>query len=281
METFEAQHPDHAREGPRAGQPVLHPDDDHRHGRRPGLDPVRSSRDRTSRTVSACASWRNAIGEALRLLQHGDADVIIAGGAEATITPMAIAGFGSLGACPHETTTPSGPAGRSTGIGTASSSAKAPACWCSRRKSTPAAAAPRILCELAGYGATGDAYHITAPSPDGEGAARAMKRALHDAELAAERRAVHQRPRHFDAPPATRIETTAVKRVFGEHARRLMMSSTKSMTGHLLGAAGGLEAAVARPGDLARGRSTDHQLREPGSRMRPRLRSESSPRGAS
>ncbi|MEO5989988.1 MAG: beta-ketoacyl synthase N-terminal-like domain-containing protein, partial [Candidatus Eisenbacteria bacterium] len=100
-----------------------------------------------------------------------------------------------------------------------------------------------LLCEVAGYGASGDAYHMTSPCVDGEGAARAMKRALQDAEMAYEE--VGYINAHGTSTPAgDPIEVTAVKTVFGDHARRLMMGSTKSMTGHLLGAAGGLEAVV-------------------------------------
>jgi 3-oxoacyl-[acyl-carrier-protein] synthase II len=194
-------------------------------------------------TVSACASGAHAIGEALRLLRAGDADVMLAGGAEATITPMAVAGFGNMRALSTRNDDPQRASrpfdverdgfviGEGAGILVLETEAHAQA-----RGAQP-------ICELAGYGASGDAYHITAPCVDGEGAARAMKRALADAAMPAED--VGYINAHGTSTPAgDPIEVTAVKSVFCEHARKLCMGSTKSMTGHLLGAAGGLEAVV-------------------------------------
>ncbi|HEY3217289.1 MAG TPA: beta-ketoacyl-ACP synthase II, partial [Candidatus Eisenbacteria bacterium] len=187
-------------------------------------------------TVSACASGAHALGEALRLLRAGDADAIIAGGSEATITPMALAGFGSARALSTRNDDPKRASrpfdqerdGFVIGEGAAVLVLETED-HARRRDATP-------LCELAGYGASGDAYHITAPCVNGEGAARAMKRALEDARLAPED------VRHINAhgtstPAGDPAEVAAIKAVFGEHARRLMVSSTKSMTGHLLGAA--------------------------------------------
>ncbi len=194
-------------------------------------------------TVSACASGANAIGEALRLIRAGDADVMIAGGSEATITPMALAGFGNLRALSTRNDDPlhaSRPfdqdrdgfvIGEGAGVLVLESERHA------RGRNAP------LICELSGYGASGDAFHITAPSTSGEGAARAMKRALEDANLNPED--IQYVNAHGTSTPAgDPIEVFAVKSVFGEHARRIMMSSTKSMTGHLLGAAGGLEAVA-------------------------------------
>ncbi|HET7224442.1 MAG TPA: beta-ketoacyl-ACP synthase II [Candidatus Eisenbacteria bacterium] len=194
-------------------------------------------------TVSACASGAHAIGESLRLLRAGDADVIIAGGSEATITPMALAGFSSLRALSTRNDDPQHASrpfdqerdgfviGEGAGVIVLETETHA-----RQRGAT-------LLCELAGYGASADAFHITAPSEDGEGAARAMLRALDDAGLGAE--TVEYINAHGTSTPAgDPVEVEAVKRVFGGHARKLMMSSTKSMTGHLLGAAGGLEAVV-------------------------------------
>jgi len=194
-------------------------------------------------TVSACASGAHAIGESLRLLRAGDADIILAGGAEATITPMAVAGFGNMRALSTRNDDPQRASrpfdvgrdgfviGEGAGMLVLETEAHAHA-----RGATP-------ICELAGYGASGDAYHMTAPCVDGEGAARAMKRALADARLA--RDEVGYINAHGTSTPAgDPIEVTAVKSVFCDHARRLWMGSTKSMTGHLLGAAGGLEAVV-------------------------------------
>jgi 3-oxoacyl-[acyl-carrier-protein] synthase II len=194
-------------------------------------------------TVSACASGAHAIGESLRLLRAGDADIILAGGAEATITPMAIAGFGNMRALSTRNDDPQRASrpfdvgrdgfviGEGAGMLILETEAHAKA-----RGATP-------LCELAGYGASGDAYHMTAPCVDGEGAARAMKRALADAAM--QPGEVGYINAHGTSTPAgDPIEVTAVKSVFCDHARRLWMGSTKSMTGHLLGAAGGLEAVV-------------------------------------
>lgn len=194
-------------------------------------------------TVSACASGAHAIGEALRLLRAGDADVILAGGAEATITPMAVAGFNSSRALSTRNDDPQRASrpfdkdrdgfviGEGAGLLVLETEEHA-----RRRGAT-------LLCELVGYGSSGDAYHMTAPSVDGDGAARAMKRALQDAGMALDE--VRYINAHGTSTPAgDPIEVTAVKTVFGAHAGRLMMGSTKSMTGHLLGAAGGLEAVV-------------------------------------
>jgi len=194
-------------------------------------------------TVSACTSSANALGEALRLLQHNDADVVIAGGAEATITPMAFAGFCSMKAMSTRNEDPqraSRPFDRDRDgfvMGEGAAVLVVEREEHARRRGAP------ILCEIAGYGASGDAYHITSPTPGGDGAARSMERALVDAEL---------RPSDIQyinahgtsTPPNDRTETQAVKRVFGEQASQVMLASTKSMTGHLLGAAGAMEAAV-------------------------------------
>ncbi len=194
-------------------------------------------------TVSACASGAHAIGEALRLLRAGDADVMLAGGAEATITPMALAGFGSARALSTRNDDPQRASrpfdrdrdgfvmGEGAGVLVLETEEHA------RRRGAP------LLCELGGYGASADAYHLTAPSEDGSGAARAMRRALDDAGIPLED-VTYINAHGTSTPTGDPAEVTAVKRVFGAHAARLMMSSTKSMTGHLLGAAGGLEAVV-------------------------------------
>jgi len=202
-------------------------------------------------TVSACASGAHAIGEALRLLRAGDADVILAGGSEATITPMALAGFGNARALSTRNDDPTRASrpfdadrdGFVIGEGAAMLVLETEA-HARRRGATP-------LAELCGYGATGDAYHMTAPCVDGEGAARAMQRALDDARLP-ETNVQYVNAHGTSTPAGDPAEVTAIKTVFGAHASRLMVSSTKSMTGHLLGAAGGIEA-VATALCLARG----------------------------
>jgi 3-oxoacyl-[acyl-carrier-protein] synthase II len=194
-------------------------------------------------TVSACTSSANAMGEALRLLQHDDADIIIAGGAESTITPMSMAGFCSLKAMSTRNDQPqkaSRPFDRDRDgfvMGEGAAVVVLEKEEHARKRGAP------VLCEFAGYGASADAYHITAPTPNGEGAVRCMERALRDAELSPNE-IQYINAHGTSTPPNDRTETLAVKRVFGDHAYRLMLGSTKSMTGHLLGAAGALEAAV-------------------------------------
>jgi len=202
-------------------------------------------------TVSACASGAHAIGEALRLIRSGDADAIVTGGSEATITPMALAGFSSSRALstrnddPQRASRPFDQDRDGFVMGEGAAVLVLESEEHARRRGA------NLLCELAGYGASGDAYHMTAPCVDGEGAARAMRRALDDARLTPAD--VQYINAHGTSTPAgDPAEVQAVKSVFEDHARRLMMSSTKSMTGHLLGAAGGIEA-VATALSLARG----------------------------
>jgi 3-oxoacyl-[acyl-carrier-protein] synthase II len=202
-------------------------------------------------TVSACASGAHAIGEAFRLIRAGDADVMLAGGSEATITPMAVAGFANMRALsrrnddpkrasrPFDTGRDGFVIGEGAGVVVLESETHM-----RHRGAKP-------LCEFVGYGASGDAYHMTAPCVDGEGAARAMKRALEDAQMAATE-VGYVNAHGTSTPTGDPAEITAIKSVLGDHAYRTMVSSTKSMTGHLLGAAGGLEA-VATALVLARG----------------------------
>jgi 3-oxoacyl-[acyl-carrier-protein] synthase II len=191
-------------------------------------------------TVTACATGTNSIGDAFKVIQRGDADAMITGGAEAPITKMSVAGFcanTALSSNPDPKTA-SRPfdknrdgfiIGEGAGIIVLEELEHA------------LARGAKIYAEIVGYGATGDAYHITAPAPGGEGGARAMKMAINDGGL---------KPEDIDYINAhgtsteynDKFETLAVKEVFGEHAYKLAMSSTKSMTGHLLGAAGGIEA---------------------------------------
>ena len=193
--------------------------------------------------VSACASSAHAIGEAFHAMRRGEADVMIAGGSEAGITSFSYAAFCSMKAMSTRNDAPEKACrpfdrqrdgfvmGEGAGVLVLETLAHA------------RARGARIYCELVGYGATCDAFHITQPDPDGRGLSLAMTRALSSA---------HLRPEQIDyinahgtsTPYNDKFETLAIKKVFGEHARKLMVSSTKSMTGHLLGAAGGLESII-------------------------------------
>ena len=194
-----------------------------------------------SSVVTACATGNHAIGDAFKIIERGDADVMIAGGAEAMIVPLTIAGFCSMKAMstrndePEKASRPFDAGrdgfvcGEGAGIVVLESLEHAV-----RRDA-------RIYGEVVGYGMTWDAHHMTAPDPEGDGATRAMQLALADAGI--EPAAVGYVNAHGTSTPYNdKFETIAIKRVFGEHARKLAVSSTKSMTGHLLGAAGGIEA---------------------------------------
>ncbi len=193
-------------------------------------------------SVTACASGTNSIGDAFKVIQRGDADVMITGGSEAPITNMAVAGFCSAKAVStsEDPQTASRPfdakrdgfvMGEGAGILILESLESA-----KKRGAT-------IYAEIVGYGATGDAHHVTAPAPEGEGGARAMKQAIEDAGLKPED--IDYLNAHGTSTPYNdKFETMAAKAVFGDHAYKLAISSTKSMTGHLLGAAGAVEAIL-------------------------------------
>ncbi len=194
-------------------------------------------------TVSACTSSANAIGEALRTLQHDDADIVITGGTEATITPMAIAGFSSMKAMSTRNDEPTRASRPFDAERDGFVMGEGAVMLVLEKADVAAKRGAPILCEVAGYGASGDAYHITSPVPDGDGAVRAMRQALRDAGMKPED--VTYINAHGTSTPYTdRTESVAVKRLFGDHAQNVMLASTKSMTGHLLGAAGAIEAAI-------------------------------------
>lgn len=191
--------------------------------------------------VTACTTATHNIGLAMRLIQYGDADAMIAGGAEFATTPTAVGGFSSMKALSTRNDEPqraSRPWDRDRDGFVMGDGAGV---MVLEEYEAARARGARIYCELAGFGMSGDAWHMTAPSENGEGAARCMRNALADAGLAAD--AVGYINAHGTSTPAGDLaETLAVKAVLGAAAAKVMVSSTKSMTGHLLGAAGGVEA---------------------------------------
>ena len=193
--------------------------------------------------VTACASSTNAIGDALRHIQYGDCDVILAGGAEATVTPLAFAGFCNMKAMSTNNDDPKH-ASRPFDLERDGFVLSEGAGFVVLEELEHAKKrGANIICELAGYGATDDAYHITSPVPGGEGGAKAMENAIKDAGI--EPKDVTYINAHGTSTKYNdHFETQAIKAVFGEAAKDVCVSSTKSMTGHLLGAAGGVEAIV-------------------------------------
>jgi len=197
-----------------------------------------------SATATACSASSHAIGDSMKIIQRGDADANIAGGSEAANTPMGIGGFAAMRALstrndePERASRPFDKDRDGFVVGEGAGVVVLETLEHAERRHAP------IYAELVGYGMSSDAYHITAPSQDGDGAVRAMALALHDGNVRPEE--VDYINAHGTSTPYNdRTETMAIKKVFGEHARRLAVSSTKSMTGHLLGGAGGLEAGIA------------------------------------
>lgn len=195
-------------------------------------------------TVTACASSTNAIGDAFRMIQRGDVDIMVTGGAEAPIVPLAVAGFCAMKAmstrndypekasCPFDIKRDGFVIGEGAGIVILESEEHA------------LKRGAKIYAEIGGYGTTSDAYHLTAPAPEGEGATRAMQLAIEDAGISPSE--VDYINAHGTSTPLNdKFETIAIKRLFKDNAYRIPISSTKSMTGHLLGAAGAIEFIAA------------------------------------
>ena len=196
-----------------------------------------------SATCTACSSSTHAVGDSFKLIQRCAADVMICGGAEAAITPMGVGGFASMRALStrnHEPAKASRPFDRERDgfvIGEGAGIIILEEMGLALKRGAP------ILAEVVGYGMSGDAFHITAPAEDADGAVRVMQSTLNDSGILPEQ--VEYINAHGTSTPYNdKLETLAIKKVFGEHAAKLAVSSTKSMTGHLLGGAGGLEAGI-------------------------------------
>ncbi|HBA71403.1 MAG: beta-ketoacyl-[acyl-carrier-protein] synthase II [Geobacteraceae bacterium GWC2_55_20] len=193
-------------------------------------------------SVSACATGTHSIGDAFHMIARGDADAMIAGGTESTVTPLGIGGFAAMKALsdshndsPEKASRPFDKNRDGFILAEGAGIVIMEEYEAARKRGA------RIYAEVVGYGLTGDAYHMTAPAPGGEGAARCMKMALKNAGVSPEQ--VNYINAHGTSTPFNDLnESLAIKSVFGDHCTKLMVSSTKSMTGHLLGAAGGVEA---------------------------------------
>jgi 3-oxoacyl-[acyl-carrier-protein] synthase II len=202
-----------------------------------------SAKGPNSATCTACSSSAHAVGDSFRLIQRGEADVMISGGAEAAITPMGVGGFAAMRAlsmrndAPEKASRPFDAERDGFVVGEGSGILILEELnFALQRGAT-------ILAEIVGYGMSGDAFHITQPSEDADGAVRVMRNTLASASVLPEQ--VDYINAHGTSTPYNdRLETLAIKKVFGEHAKKLAVSSTKSMTGHLLGGAGGLEAGI-------------------------------------
>jgi len=196
-----------------------------------------------SATATACTTSAHSIGDSFRMIQRGDADAMICGGTEGAVTPMSIGGFAAMRALSTRNDEPeraSRPWDRDRDgfvVGEGAGILILEELEFARRRSA------HILAELVGYGMSADAFHLTAPAPDGEGAYRVMRNAMRDAAIAPDQ--VDYINAHGTSTEAgDRAETKAIKRAFGDHAYKVAVSSTKSMTGHLLGGSGGIEAGI-------------------------------------
>jgi len=196
-----------------------------------------------SATATACSASAHAVGDSFRLIERGDAEVMICGGTEAAVTPMGIGGFAAMKALstrneePQRASRPFDAERDGFVVGEGAGILILESLDHAQKRNAP------IIAELVGYGMSGDANHITQPAENGDGAYRVMSAAIRDAGIEASQ-VGYVNAHGTSTPLGDAIETLALKRVFGEHARKLAVSSTKSMTGHLLGGAGGLEAGI-------------------------------------
>jgi 3-oxoacyl-[acyl-carrier-protein] synthase II len=194
-------------------------------------------------TCTACTTSAHSIGDAARIIKYGDADVMIAGGSEAAITPMGVGGFAAMRALstrnddPHHASRPWDRDRDGFVIGEGAGILILEELEYAKQRGA------RILAEVVGYGMSADAYHITQPAEDGDGGFRVMRNAMRDAGIKPEQ-VGYVNAHGTSTPLGDEIEATAIKRAFGDHAYKMVVSSTKSMTGHLLGGAGGLEAGI-------------------------------------
>ncbi len=196
-----------------------------------------------SATATACSASAHALGDSFKIIQRGDAEVMIAGGSEAAITPMSVGGFAAMKALstrndePERASRPFDADRDGFVVGEGSGMLILESLEHAERRGA------RILAEIVGYGMSGDAYHITQPAEGGDGAYRVMRAALRDAKIEPAQLG-YVNAHGTSTPLGDAVETEATKKVLGEHAKRVAVSSTKSMTGHLLGGAGGLEAGI-------------------------------------
>jgi len=194
-------------------------------------------------TVSACASGAHAIGDAFRAIKYGDADVMVTGGAEASITPFSLAGFSNMRALSRRNDEPQKASRPFDRMRDGFVMAEGSATLILEELELAQERGANVYCEIVGFGATGDGYHITAPAPEGEGARRSMARSIKESGLSLED-IVYINTHGTSTELNDRFEAKAIRDLFGEHAGKLVLNATKSMIGHSLGAAGAIEAVV-------------------------------------